>query len=387
MFLWTSEAVSRGHPDKVADQLADTILDAYLDGDNESRVACEVVCCKGFVLVTGEITSKSKPDIDSLIRAKLKEIGYDRDEHGFNCNNVEIMNRINKQSPQIAKAVSKDDGSLGSGDQGCMFGMATTETKEYMPLAHTLSFKLIDALRYDVESKREGDSWGSPLLPDAKSQITLEYHNNKPKRVHTVVISTQHKSNYNLDQIRKYVKGLVSSDLATSEYHKYFDEDTKWLINPAGEWNIGGPEADTGLSGRKIVVDNFGADCPIGGGSFSGKDATKVDRSGAYAARWLAKNIVAQRTVENAQVQIAYAIGVSQPVSLRVKTNNGEFSIDYLIEDGDVDLSPQGIINKFGLRTRNGWRYQDTAYGGHFGRNIFPWEKLDLFHESCYKDD
>jgi S-adenosylmethionine synthetase len=397
-YLWTSEAVSRGHPDKVADQLADTVLDAHLAEDEASRVACEITCCKDLVLVTGEITSKAKPNIDKLIRDKLEEIGYDRDEHGFNCRTVEVMNRLNQQSPQIAAAVSQPDGQIGAGDQGLMFGFACNETVEYMPLAHRLSFEFVNALRHDIDRNRNGRNWDSPLLPDAKTQVTVEYAELTdeviPMHVHTVVISTQHKPTFSLEQIQDYVKKVVEPVVekynrvgTAAQYdkrRKLFDKETRWLINPAGPWSLGGPSADTGLSGRKIVVDNYGADCPIGGGSFSGKDPTKVDRSGAYAARWIAKNLVAAGVSSRVTVQVSYAIGMVQPISVRVQTaklNNISLITKRhkLVEAAStlVDLSPKGIIDALHLRTRKGFRYQDT-YGGHFGTSTLPWEQLDL---------
>lgn len=397
-YPWVSEAVSRGHPDKTADQLADAVLDAHLEQDPLSRVACEITC-KKTVHVTGEITSEAKVNIPDVIRKKLDEIGYDRDEHGFNCHTVPINMEIDVQSPQIAKAVTQADGQIGAGDQGHMFGFACTETPEYMPLPHQLAFEFINVLRADIESQRRDGKWGSPLLPDAKTQVTVEYEEFDsymgwreviPKHVRTVIISTQHRSAFTLEQIRTYVRGIAQ--LVVDKYNRdgnaLFDDKTEWIINKAGAWTIGGPGADTGLSGRKIVVDNYGPDCPIGGGSFSGKDPTKVDRSGAYAARWIAKNLVAAGFCSRMTVQVSYVIGRAEPVSIRVQPGGKvEPAFIGLVENPEqlakivnkvVDLTPKGIIDALNLRTRKGFRYQDTAHGGHFGRKGFPWEELNL---------
>lgn len=370
MFLWTSEAVSAGHPDKVADQIADAILDAYLKINPQTRCGCEVTCCKELVLVTGEVSGKLLPDreIDMLVRNKLIEIGYDRPESGYSATHTQVLNKMNSQSTEIAGAVVKEDGEIGAGDQGMMFGYACNETAEYMPLAHNLAFRIINYLKEEIESKRTPAKWGSLLLPDAKSQVTVEYNDDHtPKRVHTILVSTQHSGP--LGPVQELVAKILENNFAP---------DVKKLINPGGEWHIGGPASDTGLSGRKIVVDNYGADCPIGGGSFSGKDPTKVDRSAAYAARYLAKNIVAAGLAKRAQVQLAYAIGVTEPVSVRVDTfgtgwvNNEAFTN---IVQKCMSLSPKGIIERFNLRRPI---YAATASGGHFGRAGFPWEELTL---------
>jgi S-adenosylmethionine synthetase len=370
MYLWTSEAVSAGHPDKVADQLADSVLDAHLQRDGNVRVACEVTCCKTLVLVTGEISKQLGVDICEVVRDKLIEIGYDRPEHSYDGHDVQIINAINEQSAEIAHAVVKEGDNLGAGDQGMMFGFACDETPEMMPLAHSLAFKIIQALQHHINQNRTGSNWGSLLLPDAKSQVTVEYNDDGTlSRVHTVIVSTQHKGP--LDEARRLVERLVRDAVPLIG-------DARLLINPAGEWHLGGPATDTGLSGRKIVVDNYGADCPIGGGSFSGKDPTKVDRSGAYAARHIAKNLVAAGVARRVQVQISYAIGVVEPVSLRVQTFGTsrvpEQEITGLVLR-EVPLSPRAIIDRFGLRRPI---YAATASGGHFGRSELPWEQLDL---------
>jgi S-adenosylmethionine synthetase len=401
-YLWTSEAVAAGHPDKTADQIADAILDAHLSQDPEARVASEVTILKDFVLLSGEITSKADVDPVAVTTETLKRIGYDRPEHGFDVRSAEIVNKITTQSSQISQAVTKDNGEIGAGDQGLMFGFACNETETFMPLSHQMAFHAInlhqqDLLRGRLEQKagekpRIGSRWDSPLRPDAKSQVTLAYENGRPSHVHTLVFSTCHQEQMTISDLHGYVNEMVLRPLRDS-YPTLFTDKTKYLINPAGLWTVGGPAADTGLSGRKIVVDNYGADCPIGGGSFSGKDPTKVDRSGAYAARWVAKNIVSAGFAERATVQVSYAIGVVQPISVRVIATGskvpyflappvaGEYAPDSEASEllghmvmQTVDLSPKGIIEALGLRRPI---YAATASGGHFGRN-FPWEKTDL---------
>ena len=370
MYLWTSEAVAAGHPDKVADQIADSILDAYLEANPQTRCGCEVTCCKDLILVTGEVSGKLLHDreIDMLVRNKLIEIGYDRPESGYSATHTQVLNKMNSQSAEIAGAVVKDDGEIGAGDQGMMFGYACNETTVYMPLAHNLAFRIIDLLQEEINRHRKGSEWGSLLLPDAKSQVTVEYNDDHtPKRVHTVLVSTQHRGP--LEPVRELVTKILKNN---------FVHDVKLLINPGGPWHIGGPASDTGLSGRKIVVDNYGADCPIGGGSFSGKDPTKVDRSAAYAARYIAKNIVAAGLAKRVQVQLAYAIGVVEPLSVRVDTfgTGRDNELTKLLTSGKIiSLSPRGIIERFKLRRPI---YAATASGGHFGRAGFPWEELTL---------
>jgi len=373
MFLWTSEAVSKGHPDKVADQIADSILDAYLSVDPLERVACEITCCKDFVLVTGEVSSRKPVNVEAIVRAKLVQIGYDSQEACYNGYEVEILNRLNTQSDQIAAAVAKTDGEIGAGDQGIMFGFACDETPAFMPFTHHLAFKVIDVLEQD-EAK------GGLLLPDAKSQVTMVYERDgQPLYIDTVLVSTQHRQGIvTKAELENYLTNLVKPVLLEG-YAKYINPTkTKWLFNPSGLWTFGGPAADTGLSGRKIVVDNYGADCPIGGGSFSGKDPTKVDRSGAYAARHVAKNLVAVGAAKRCQVQLSYAIGVVEPVSIRIQTfGTGDWTDEELtnLVRKNVRLSPKAIIDRFNLRRPI---YAATASGGHFGRDGFPWEELDL---------
>ena len=376
-YLWTSEAVSKGHPDKVADQIADAVLDAYLELNPLNRVGCEVTCCKNLILVTGEVSESRRLDVDPIVKRTLTRIGYDRPEHSFDVHDTLIVNAINSQSVEIANAVAKESGDIGAGDQGLMFGYACDETPSFMPLAHHLSFELVKALEAEIRRHRRESTWDSVLLPDAKTQVTLSLDDDgNPEFIHTVLISTQHRPDTPIEEICALVKSLATSVLEKSPY--YDEKKINWLLNPAGAWSKGGPAADTGLSGRKIVVDNYGADCPIGGGSFSGKDPTKVDRSAAYAARHIAKNIVAAKLAKCCQVQLAYAIGVVEPVSVRVQTFGTSPIPDQRLTEmvqAFVPLSPQAIIDRLDLQRPI---YSATAAGGHFGRPEFPWEQLDL---------
>jgi len=372
-YLWTSEAVSPGHPDKVADQVADAVLDAYLADDPMSRVACEVTLTTGTAFVTGEITSESCPNIEQIVRKTICSIGYDSDESGFNGNTIEIINRIKEQSPEISKAVT-NNGDLGAGDQGMMFGYATNESKlfnnSFMPLCHTLSFAVIDLLNQNRATE------SSILWPDAKSQVTMRYDaEGNPAYVDSVLISVCHKQGLTIEQVKEQIQEFVV--VPFSKGNVFVNSKTKFLINPAGIWNVGGPTSDTGLSGRKIVVDNYGSDCPVGGGSFSGKDPTKVDRSGAYACRHIAKNIVSKGWADKCQLQVSYAIGISEPVSIRLQTFGTEKVPIQTIDDfvKSISLTPKSIIDRLQLRRP---QYLATASGGHFGRNQFSWEKLDL---------
>lgn len=384
MYLWTSEAVAAGHPDKVADQIADAILDAHLEKDPEARVACEVIVTRDqsrektdLVILTGEITSRADVDYEAVVRGVLLEIGYDRPEHGFCHTQVKIENHIRAQSRQIGKAVAKDSGELGAGDQGLMFGYACLETEQYMPLAHSVAFGMIELIEWDIHNPLRD----SIFLPDAKTQATILYDKGEPKRVDTLVVSACHKEGVTLEEIQDQIMSMVPYLVD----YRYFDEGTKYVINPSGLWTLGGPAADTGLSGRKIVVDNYGADCPIGGGSFSGKDPTKVDRSAAYMARFLAKNIVAGGFAKKARVQLSYAIGKVEPVSVRVQTFGTADDDERLTAAVclNVSLTPQAIIDRFDLRNPASFSgthfsgYRSTATGGHFGRIGFPWENID----------
>lgn len=379
-YYWTSEFVSSGHPDKVADQVADAILDAHLADDPNSKVAVEVTITGGFVLVTGEVASEAKPDIEHIVRQTIANIGYDRDEVGFNAWTCEVMNRLRSQSPEINKAV----GEGGAGDQGMMFGFACNDTHCYMPPAIYLAREIIAELEHDRRHNPD-----SPLLPDAKSQVTLELDGGgKLLRVDTIVISACHKPRYSLGAIREYVQRLVCKDMFTRlpEAHLVAAFDgTELHINPGGEWTIGGPAADTGLSGRKIVCDQYGADCPVGGGSFSGKDPTKVDRSAAYAARHIAKNLLVAQSADRAQVLLSFGIGMAEPTSIFAAVTRGGEKIDFSAEvciHCCSRLTPTAIIERLGLRKPI---YLPTASGGHFGRepsgDLFTWERLDLVEE------
>ncbi len=380
--LFTSESVSEGHPDKIADQISDAILDALLAKDADARVAVETTVTTGLVVVVGEVSTSAYVDIQKVVRQTIKDIGYTNGKYGFDGDNCAVLVSIDEQSPDIAQGV---DASLetksgqvdpldqiGAGDQGMMFGYATDETPEMMPLAVALSHKLmrkIAALRKSNELPYLG--------PDAKAQVTIEYgEDNKPERVDTVVLSTQHDEDTKLDQIRadvieKVIKTVIPAEL--------LDEKTKYFVNPTGRFVIGGPQGDAGLTGRKIIVDTYGGAAHHGGGAFSGKDATKVDRSASYAARYIAKNIVAAGLAKEVEVQIAYAIGVAQPVSIAVNTfNTSDIANDKLVEAirKTFDLRPAGIIKMLDLKRPI---YKQTAAYGHFGRTDIdlPWEKTD----------
>jgi len=367
-FLFTSESVTEGHPDKIADQISDAILDACLAQDPLSRVACETLTCTGLVVVAGEITTQAYVDFQTLVRETVREIGYDDALKGFDCNTCGVISTINRQSPDIAQGV--DTG--GAGDQGMMFGYATNETPELMPapisLAHRLSEKL-------TEVRKNGKL--PYLRPDGKSQVTVEYDANyRPVRVDAVVISTQHADNVGNEQLRKEILEQVIKAVIPAEL---LDAKTKYHINPTGRFVIGGPMGDTGLTGRKIIVDTYGGMGRHGGGAFSGKDPTKVDRSAAYMARYVAKNIVAAGLADRCEVQLAYAIGVAEPVSVRVDTfGTGTVSEQRLIElvRENFSLTPKGIIESLNLRRPI---FKKTAAYGHFGRSgeSFTWESTN----------
>ena len=368
-YLWTSEAVSCGHPDKVADQIADTVLDAHLVLDQLARVACEVTVMSDLVLLTGEISSDANVDVEGVTRGMICRIGYDRPEHCFDGNTVPILNKIKRQSSEIAKAVTRSDGEIGAGDQGMMFGFACNETETYMPLAHYWAFRFVRMLE-----RHRREIHASPFLPDAKTQVTVRYDDDgKPEIVDTVLISTQHNDSCSFAAMESIVRRLCEM---TTSGSPLFTEDTRYIINPGGSWHVGGPAADTGLSGRKIIVDNYGSDCPHGGGSFSGKDPTKVDRSAAYAARHIAKNIVASGRANRATVQLSYGIGMAQPISIRVQTDwpYQDAELTKIIKE-KILLTPLAIIKRLYLLTPI---YRETATGGHFGNDIRPWEQLNL---------
>ncbi|MBO0419364.1 methionine adenosyltransferase [Vagococcus fluvialis] len=379
--LFTSESVSEGHPDKVADQISDAILDAILAKDPEARVACETSVTTGLVLVFGEITTTAYVDIQKVVRETIKGIGYTRAKYGFDGDTCAVMVAIDEQSPDIAQGVDAsfekretkaEQEDLGAGDQGLMFGFAINETPELMPLPIALSHRITEKLA----ELRKNETL-EYLRPDAKSQVTVEYDEaGKPVRVDTIVVSTQHDEHVTLETIINDVKTLVINEVIPSEL---LDENTKYFINPTGRFVIGGPQGDSGLTGRKIIVDTYGGYARHGGGAFSGKDATKVDRSASYAARYIAKNIVAAGLADKCEVQLAYAIGVAQPVSISVETfGTGKVSEADLIKAirENFNLSPVGIIEMLDLKRPI---YQKTAAYGHFGREdaAFTWEKLD----------
>ncbi len=382
--LFTSESVTEGHPDKVCDAISDAILDACMEKDPMSRVACETAVCTGFVLVTGEITTNAYVDMQKIVRDTVKEIGYTKSEYGFDGNTCAVLVAIDEQSADIAMGVDKaleakenkmsdeEIEAIGAGDQGMMFGYATNETEEYMPYPISLAHKLALQL-----TKVRKDGTLSYLRPDGKSQVSVEYdENGKPVRLEAVVLSTQHDSDVTQEQIHEDIKKYVFDPILPKHL---LDENTKYFINPTGRFVIGGPHGDAGLTGRKIIVDTYGGYARHGGGAFSGKDCTKVDRSAAYAARYVAKNIVAAGLAEQCEIQLSYAIGVAQPTSIMVDTyGTGKLSDEKLVEiiRENFDLRPAGIIKMLDLRRPI---YKQTAAYGHFGRNDLdlPWEKLD----------
>ncbi len=370
-YFFTSESVSEGHPDKICDQISDAVLDDILKHDPNARVACETFVATGLVLVGGEITTTHYVDIQRIVRDVVKEIGYTKGEYRFDYHSVNVMSAINKQSPDIAMGV--DTG--GAGDQGMMFGYATDETKEFMPMTLVYSHKLVKRLA-DIRKKQP--KLMPYLRPDAKSQVTVEYDNSgKAKRIDAIVISTQHDENVSQSRIKSDIMKHVIKKIIPANL---IDKNTKYFINPTGKFVIGGPHGDTGLTGRKIIVDTYGGKAPHGGGAFSGKDPSKVDRSAAYAARHLAKNVVAAGLAKECMIQLSYAIGVSKPVSIYVNTyGTGKVDDDKLsvLLNKHIDLTPRGIVERLKLKRPI---YKQTAAYGHFGRDEkdFTWEKLDL---------
>ena len=382
--LFTSESVTEGHPDKVCDAISDAILDACMEQDPMSRVACETCCCTGFVLVTGEITTQAQLDIPTIVRDAVKEIGYTRGKIGFDADTCAVMVALDKQSADIAMGVDKaleakenkmseeEIEAIGAGDQGMMFGYATDETEEFMPYPISLAHKLALQL---AKVRKEGTL--PYLRPDGKSQVSVEYdENGKPLRLEAVVLSTQHDPDVTQEQIHADIKKYVFEPVLPKEL---LDDDTKYFINPTGRFVIGGPHGDAGLTGRKIIVDTYGGYARHGGGAFSGKDCTKVDRSAAYAARYAAKNVVAAGLAKKCEIQLSYAIGVAQPTSIMVDTfGTGKVSDEKLVEiiRSNFDFRPAGIIKMLDLRRPI---YKQTAAYGHFGRTDIdlPWERLD----------
>ena len=382
--FFTSESVTKGHPDKVCDSVADAILDEYLKGDPDSRVACEVVASTDYMLITGEITSKATVNAEKIARKVISEIGYNDAAAGFSASGAEIDVRLKAQSADIALGVDnsveakeelagtgREDelDKTGAGDQGMMFGYACRETEELMPLPVTLAHKMCKKLE---EARTSGRL--PYLRPDGKGQVTVEYENGSPKRIEAVVLSSQHDDKVTTEKLREDLKKYVIDEVLPREY---LDENTKYFINPTGRFEIGGPAGDSGLTGRKIIVDTYGGKCPHGGGSFSGKDPTKVDRSATYMARYIAKNIVASGLADECQIQVAYAIGVAKPVSVMAKTfgtgklTDGEIA-DVIVKE--FDLRPAAIIKKLGLKKPV---YAATSAYGHFGRKEFSWEQTD----------
>ena len=383
--IFTSESVTEGHPDKICDQISDAVLDALMAQDPNSRVACETAITTGLVLVMGEISTKGYVDIQKIVRETIREIGYDRAKYGFDCDTCGVITAIDEQSSDIAMGVDKaleakenlmsdeDIEAIGAGDQGMMFGFASNETEEYMPYPISLAHKLARKL---TEVRKNGTL--PYLRPDGKTQVSVEYdENGKPFRLEAVVLSTQHDAEVSQEQIHEDIKKYVFDEILPADM---VDENTKFFINPTGRFVIGGPNGDSGLTGRKIIVDTYGGYARHGGGAFSGKDCTKVDRSAAYAARYVAKNIVAAGLADKCEIQLSYAIGVAQPTSVRVDT----FGTSKLTEEELVgivrkhfDLRPAGIIKMLDLRRPI---YKQTAAYGHFGRTDLdlPWEKLDM---------
>ena len=374
-YIFTSESVGEGHPDKICDQVSDAILDAFIEQDKDSRVAVECAVKDNFILIFGEVTSKSKIDLESVVRKTIIEIGYDDDKYGFNGNTCKVETRVSEQSPDIAQGVKEEgEKEQGAGDQGLMFGYATNETPEFMPLPIVLAHKLM-MKRNEVRKNKEI----SYLGPDAKTQVSIEYSEGKPIRIDTVVLSTQHDEEVGYETIKKDVIEKIIQPVCK----KWLDENTKYHVNPTGRFVIGGPVGDSGITGRKIIVDTYGGHGSHGGGAFSGKDPSKVDRSAAYMVRYIAKNIVGAKLADKCEVQIAYAIGIAEPVSILIDcfdTNKiPEEEIEKLVRR-HFPLKPAEIIEHLNLKRPI---YRKTARYGHFGRDDpdFTWEKLDKVEE------
>ncbi|OUX37002.1 MAG: methionine adenosyltransferase [Candidatus Pelagibacter sp. TMED273] len=374
-YIFTSESVSEGHPDKVCDQISDAVLDAYLKEDPNSRVACETMIKNNLVIIAGEITSDGNPELESIVRNVINDIGYNHDKLGFNGSTCEFINHITKQSPDIAQGVNEGEGedlNQGAGDQGLMFGYACNETESLMPAPIDLSHKLV---KKQSEVRKSGElEW---LRPDAKSQVSVVYDEARKeiKRLSAIVLSSQHDENISYNELKNEIFNKIIIPVIPNDW---ITEETKILINPTGKFVVGGPVGDCGLTGRKIIVDTYGGMARHGGGAFSGKDPSKVDRSAAYAARYVAKNIVSSKLADYCEIQVSYAIGVAEPTSITIDTFGTnkvpEKDIVSLISN-KFDFRPKGLINYLELKKPI---YQDTAAYGHFGRDIFNWEKIDL---------
>lgn len=374
--LFTSESVTEGHPDKLCDYISDSILDAYLMRDPYSRVACETVAGKGQILVTGEITSNAEVDIEKIVRETIKEVGFDNEKTDIDYKTCKVLLNISKQSSDIAMGVDKSleqkqgskEESEGAGDQGMMFGFATDETEEYMPMPIYLAHKLSKRL---TQVRKDGII--DYIRPDGKVQVTVEYEKGEPKRIDTIVISTQHKEKIDMERLKKDIKEFVINPVVPNEL---LDSQTKYYINPTGRFVIGGPLGDSGLTGRKIIVDTYGGYSRHGGGAFSGKDPTKVDRSAAYMARYIAKNIVANGFARKCEIQLSYAIGVAKPISIYVDTfGTGKIPDTEIVRkiNNSFNLTPRGIIESLDLRKPI---YKKTTNYGHFGKKDLPWEQI-----------
>ena len=373
-YLFTSESVSEGHPDKVADQISDAILDACMEQDKESRVALETLCTTDFILLAGEVSTKANVDWETIARGVVRDIGYTDPALGFSADTAEILLKIHSQSPDIAQGVDAGENKAqGAGDQGMMFGFACTETDALMPAPIYYSHRIVA----ELARLRKQEPGKYPFLrPDAKSQVSVRYVDGKPAWIETIVVSTQHTEDATHEQIEALVR-KVAADVIPAEF---LDDKTVFFVNPTGKFVIGGPAGDTGLTGRKIVVDTYGGRALHGGGCFSGKDPSKVDRSAAYMCRYIAKNVVKSGLADRCQIQVAYAIGVAEPVSIFVDTFGtgkvGDHALEAIIREV-FDMTPAGITAALRLKERNGWTYRQTAAYGHFGRPGFPWENTD----------